>query len=126
MGEYSIVANLDKKQFLCGTALDRSSKLHGVMEPPISRLLVWLLAVGADPRPAEGDLSWAGDRIIAAGDEGPARDVWEAAKEGDGWRDVTVACLEAMVAADPWLLEECQEMGLVDSEGRYRPKIKKV
>ena len=46
MGEYYIVANPDKRQYLNSNSLRMSVKLLGVMVSPLPRILVWLLADG--------------------------------------------------------------------------------
>ena len=59
MGEYYDVANLDKKQYIDGNTLDINNTISFTLEPPISSLLVWLIAecacsaVAAD-RPTAG------------------------------------------------------------------------
>ena len=68
MGAYYIVANLDKKQYIDGNTLDINNTISFTLEPPISSLLVWLVAEWPDsPRPKYRG-AWAGDRIIGAGE----------------------------------------------------------
>jgi hypothetical protein len=124
MGESYLVANLDKKQYINGNTLDINNTITWSLEPPISSLLVWLVAeCSYSPRP-EYRGAWAGDRIVGAGDEGPARALWEEASESDVWTDVTIVCLESLVGSDPLLLLHYQDMGLVDSDGRYVEQLR--
>jgi hypothetical protein len=124
MGESYIVANLDKKQYIDGNTLDTNNTITWTLEPPISSLLVWLVAECAYfPRPQYRG-AWAGDRIVGAEDEGPARALVEEVYESDEWTDVTIACLESLVGSDPLLLLHYQEMGLVDADGRYVEQLR--
>jgi hypothetical protein len=124
MGESYIIANLDKKQYIDGNTLDVNNTITWTLDPPISTLLVWLVAECAyAPRPRYRG-AWAGDRIVGAGDEGPARILFEEAYESDEWTDVTIPCLESLVGSDPLLLLHYQEMGLVDADGRYVEQLR--
>jgi hypothetical protein len=80
LGEYYIVANPDKRQYLNSNSLGVSVKLPGVMAGPLPQILVWLLAEGAPITEGLGIAgTWAGDRIVVAGDEGPTSEVYQRA-----------------------------------------------
>jgi len=122
MGQYYLIANLDKKQFLhphkCGDGLklmEFACSANGTLTA-----LAILLADGNNR--GGGDLrsdhpvigSWAGDRIAVAGDyadEGkftsdPGRNLYRVAH--DGYTDISRQALRAM-ADDPYLAEEMKQ-----------------
>ena len=119
MGQYYLIVNLDKKQFLhphkCGDGLklmEFACSASGTLTA-----LAILLADGNNR--GGGDLrsdhpvigSWAGDRIVIAGDyadEGrftgnPGRNLYRVAH--DDYADISRQALRAM-ADDPYLAEE--------------------
>ena len=119
MGEYYIVANADKRQYLNSNSLGGMSvKLPGVMASPIPQILVWLLT---DSAPISGGSgirgTWAGDRIVVAGDEGPSASVWERA-QGE-YRDITVEAFEDLAAHCSYIDVKYSEEGLLDDDGRF-------
>jgi hypothetical protein len=121
MGEYHIVANPDKRQYLSSNSLGGMSvKLPGVMASPLPQILVWLLADGA---PISGGWgvggTWAGDRIVVAGDEGLSASVFERAHAE--FRDITVEAFEDLAANCSYIeIKYCEE-GLLDDNGRFTP-----
>ena len=118
MGEYYIVANPDKRQYLNSNSLGMSVKLLGVMASPLPRILVWLLADGA---PISGGWgmggTWAGDRIVVAGDEGTSAGVFERAHAE--FRDITVEAFEDLAAHCSYSFIKYCEQGLLDDDGRF-------
>ena len=118
MGEYYIVANLDKRQYLDSNSLGMSVKLPGVMATPLPRILVWLLADGA---PISGGWgmggNWAGDRIVVAGDEGTSAGVFERAHAE--FRDITIEAFEDLAAHCSNSDIKYREQGLLDDDGRF-------
>lgn len=121
MGEYYIVANSDKRQYLNGNSLGMSVTLPGVMASPLSQILIWLLAEGT---PISGGIglrgTWAGDRIVVAGDEGSLTDLVE--RTHAEFQDITVEAFEDMAAhcSDSYI-RYCEE-GLLDNDGRFIPE----
>jgi hypothetical protein len=121
MGEYYIVANPDKRQYLNSNSLGGMSvKLSGVMASPLPQILVWLLAESA---PISGGWgmggTWAGDRIVVAGDEGPSAGVFEQAHAD--FRDITVEALEDLAAHCSYIDTMYYEGGLLNDDGRFIP-----
>lgn len=122
MGQYYLIVNLDKKQFLhphhCGNGLKLLE--FGCSAGGTLTALAILLADGNNR--GGGDLrsdhpvigSWAGDRIVIAGDyadEGkftgdPTRNLYDLAKEE--YQDISRRALRAM-ADDSYLAEEMQK-----------------
>jgi hypothetical protein len=119
VGEYYIIANPDKRQYLDSNSLGGMSvKLPGVMASPLPQILVWLLA---DSAPISGGCgmggTWAGDRIVVAGDEGPSADVWERAHAE--YRDITVETFEDLAAHCSYIDIKYSEEGLLDDDSRF-------
>jgi hypothetical protein len=119
MGEYYIVANPDKRQYLNSNSLGGMSvKLPGVLASPLPQILVWLLA---DSAPISGGWGmagiWAGDRIAVAGDEGPSAGVYERARAE--FRDITVEAFEDLAAHCTYIDIKYHEEGLLDDDGRF-------
>lgn len=118
MGEYFIVANLDKRQHLDPNTLGMSSKLDGVIGGPLADILIWLLADAAPPlfgRPGWRG-SWAGDRIVVAGDEGSAAGAYAEAISRS--RDITIEAFEAS-ANSSFILMKYGEAGVLDDDGKF-------
>lgn len=129
MGQYYLIVNLDKKQFLhphrCGDGLKLLE--FGCSANGTLTALAVLLADGNNR--GGGDLrsdnpiigSWAGDRIVVAGDyadEGkftgdPARNLYCMAK--DEYRDVSRQALRAM-ADDCYIAEEMKKSTLWEGD----------
>ena len=122
MGQYYLIVNLDKKQFLhphkCGDGLKLLE--FGCSAIGTLTALVVLLADGNNR--GGGDLrsdnpvigSWAGDRIVVAGDyadqgkftSDPDRNLFCVAT--DEYQDISRQALRAM-ADDPYLAEEMKK-----------------
>jgi hypothetical protein len=118
LGEYYAIVNTDKEEYIDGGTLGMSVKLDGLIGSPLPEILVWLLA---DGRPVSGQSpmqgSWAGDRIVVAGDEGRSAPIWERAQAG--FRDITVQAFEALAEACPYICFKYEEEGLLDQEGKF-------
>jgi hypothetical protein len=118
MGEYFLIANPDKRQYLDSNSLGMSVKLDGVIGGPLPGILVWLLADGS---PVSGGSvmrgSWAGDRIIVAGDEGPSASVYQRAQAE--FRNITIEAFEALAAGCSLVNLQYSESGLLDDDGRF-------
>ncbi|MHC5543243.1 hypothetical protein ACYOEI_33900 [Singulisphaera rosea] len=120
MGEYFMIVNPDKGQYLDSNALGTSVKLDGLIASPLPKILVWLLADGAPltgGTPMRG--SWAGDRLIVAGDEGPSEPVYRRAHAE--YRDITIEAFEALAAGSSIVFLEYEEQGMLDDEGELIP-----
>jgi hypothetical protein len=122
MGQYYLIVNLDKKQFLhphkCGDGL---KLLEFACSAGGSLAALSILLADSNNR-GGGDLrsdhpvigSWAGDRVVIAGDYAdggkftgdPARNLYRVAH--DGYEDVSRQALRAM-ADDDWLAEEMRQ-----------------
>jgi hypothetical protein len=120
LGEYYIVANPDKRQFLNSNSLGMSVKLPGMMAGPLPQILVWLLAEGA---PISGGWglagTWAGDRIVVAGDEGPSAKVYQRANAE--FRDITIEAFEDLADHCSYIYMKYNEEGWLDDNGRFTP-----
>lgn len=122
MGEYYRTVNLDKHQYISGTSLGLSVKLSGVLESPLSSLLVWLLAEGKNGASKSRWLgAWARDRIVVAGDEGAAAEIWEATHNGSQFTDITIPAFEEYVSDDIFKRIEYWQLGFIDSTGTVVP-----
>ena len=92
MGQYFLIANIDKKQFIdpgnFKTKADGpgySMKLHHICKGKLAGVLPFLLT-SSDYYPSMG--SWAGDRIIMIGDE--TRDYGDLYFQiRDRWEDIS-------------------------------------
>lgn len=131
MGQYYLIVNLDKKQYLhpnrCGDGLKLLE--FGCSANGTLTALAVLLADGNGR--GGGDLhsdhaaigSWAGDRIVIAGDyadEGkftgdPQRNLYRVATED--YEDVSRRALRAM-ADDAYLADEMRKASCWDGDGR--------
>jgi hypothetical protein len=117
LGEYYIIANPEKRQYLDSNSLGMSVKLTGLIAGPLAEILVWLLA---DGHPVSGGSTlqgaWSGDRIIVPGDEGPSSSVYERAHAD--YRDITVEAFEALAAECPLVYFKWHEAGVLDDDGK--------
>lgn len=138
MGQYYIVANLDKKQFLHPHRFTDGLKLleFGASAGATMTGLAVLLA-SSNGR-GGGDLhsqkevigSWAGDRIVIAGDYAehgdpgepaigdPAPTTYDAAHDSGEWEDISDKVIEALLD-DKWLKRDFVER--VKYKLRYDP-----
>ena len=120
MGEYFAAVNTDKGQYLDSNSLGMETKLDWMLASPVPAILTWLLADGA---PISGGSamrgSWAGDRIVVAGDEGPSASLWLRAHRE--FQDVTIAAFEALASDCADINLEYQERGVLDDDGRFVP-----
>jgi hypothetical protein len=117
VGVYYVIANLDEREYKTGTSLGVSTKFEDLLGGPLPELLSWLLVSGApyrDKPVLRG--SWASDRVIVAGDEGPSEAIWEQAKRE--FRDITEVTLETMAKDCSFFLLKYSEQGLVDDDGK--------
>lgn len=118
MGEYYIIANPEKRQYLDANSLGMSVKLAGLIGGPLAEILVWLLADGA---PVSGGSTlqgaWSGDRIIVAGDEGPSSSVYERAHHD--YLDITVEAFEALASGCPLVSIKWHEAGVLDDDSKF-------
>jgi hypothetical protein len=120
VGEYYIVANPEKRQYLNSNSLAMSVKLSGLIAGPLPRIVVWLLADGLSVSGGTGMRgSWSGDRIIVAGDEGPSATIY--ARAHAEFRDITVEAFEALAADCSFFYLEYSEAGILDDDGRFIP-----
>ncbi len=118
MGEYYVIVNSDKGQYLDSNSLGKSVKLDGLIAGPLPAVLVWLLADGAAWTGKSTMCgSWAGDRFIVAGDEGASASTWERAHLE--YRDITVEALETLAADSSYIALEYEERGILDEEGKF-------
>jgi len=121
MGEYYIIANSDKRQYLNSNSLGMSVKLLGAMVSPLPQTLVWLLTDGAPISGAWGmGGTWAGDRIVVVGDEGSSAGVFERAHAE--FQDITVEAFEDLAAHCSYSYIKYREEGLLDDDGRFIPE----
>ena len=67
MGEYFLIANVDKRQFLSAGSMNESSKRGGFLRGLHGRALALLVCRSDELRHGYGELagSWYGDRVIA-------------------------------------------------------------
>lgn len=91
MGQYFIIANMDKRQYIDPSNFKTHnedagySKLHHICKHIVGGVLPFLLAT-EDYYPCMG--MWAGDRIIVIGDESP-RYIDKIEEITTGWHEVT-------------------------------------
>jgi len=96
MGQYFIIVNLDKKEYLDPHKLDEGAKFWELCANNIGRLLVYLLRKSSeagggdvdDPTKLKYCGRWAGDRIVVIGDYDESN-LYFIAK--DTYRDITTA-----------------------------------
>lgn len=75
MGQYYLVVNQDRQEYICPQQLGCGAKLWELCVSDLPRILPYLLQQsnelgGGDPRNSETDHlgRWAGDRIVVVGD----------------------------------------------------------
>lgn len=117
MSESFFIADLDRREFLDPSPLG-GYNFGDALGEPISGMLVWLVARTGDPRALPFRGRWAGDRILVAGEEGAARDVWEACRFLT-YRDLTVPVFEEYAGADPFRKEHFWRAGFLTDAGRF-------
>lgn len=78
MGEYFLIANIDKRQFLSAASMNENPKRSGFLLGLHGRVLALLVCKSDDLRHDYGSLagSWYGDRVIAAGDDNGVPDAY--------------------------------------------------
>jgi uncharacterized protein (DUF433 family) len=120
MGESFAAVNPDKGQYLDSNSLGMATKLDGLLATPLPAILTWLMADGA---PISGGSamrgSWAGDRIVVAGDEGSSASLWEKAHRD--YRDITVGAFEALASECSSIALTYQDAGVLDDDNRFVP-----
>jgi hypothetical protein len=119
MGEYYVIADLDRSEYISGHSIGVSGKLDGILGEPVSGMLVWLLAKTAyiDKPPFQG--RWSEDRIIVAGDEGDAAELFERCRQS--FMDITIPVFEEYLGDNPFRQMEYWERGLILDDGRFVP-----
>lgn len=118
MGEYYRAVNLDKKEYICGSSIGLCIlKLSSIVEPPFASLLVWLLAERTYPDDSKWLGSWAKNRIVLAGDEGSAREIYDATKYDFEFTDITIPVFEAYINYNYFSRIEYWELGMIDDTG---------
>ncbi len=120
MGEHFAAVNPDKGQYLDSNSLGMETKLDWMLASPVPAILAWLLADGA---PISGGSamqgSWAGDRIVVAGDEGPSASLW--ARAHREFRDITIEAFEALASECPCIGLKYQDEGVLDDDDKFAP-----
>ena len=117
MGQYYIIANLDKREYLLPNKFGDGAKLwefstsSGGTMSALAVLLASSNGRGGGDLQAESPIigSWAGDRIVITGDyddEGrfgapPDTNLWDWAL--DNWRDISLNILAVMRQDPDWL-----------------------
>jgi len=95
MNEYFLIGNLDKKQFIDAHNFTPPGKLAGysavlvhLCDQQMSGVLVYLLAT-SNSYPLMG--TWAGDRVIVAGDEDldTMPGLYNEMRESDLWEEIS-------------------------------------
>lgn len=118
MGEYYRAVNLNKNEYIDASSLGLSVKLSGILEPPFSSMLIWLLAEGKSKSKKFKCLgAWAGNRIVLAGDEGSAATIWELTHDAAQFTDISVSVFEEYVNEDIFRRIKYWEMGFIDDTG---------
>jgi hypothetical protein len=140
VGQYYLIANLTKRQFIELSLLGDSIRFSGLGKGLHAIALARMLAVFPMPTAEDKDLSpasgfvvrhgcWAGDRVVFAGDhadpaeeaqqlglEGnPSENLYAQASFGEGWRDISLEVL-AYLALDSDLLERLLRRAEEDSD----------
>lgn len=78
MGEYFIIVNSDKRQYLSAATIGENNKRSGFLRGLHGRALALLACQSDEVRHGYGPLagSWSGDQIIAAGDDNGQPDAY--------------------------------------------------
>lgn len=84
MGEYFIIANIDKQQYLSAASMNENPKRHGFLRGLHGRALALLVCQSDELRHGYGELagSWYGDRVVATGDDNGVPDSYGVSTSG--------------------------------------------
>jgi len=96
MGQYFIIVNLDKKEYIDPAKIEEGAKFWELCANNIGRLLVYLLRKSSetgggdvdDPTKLKYCGRWAGDRIVVVGDYDESNLYFTAEDE---YKDITIA-----------------------------------
>lgn len=94
MGQYFILANLDKKEYLSSHMMGSGSKeIEICANYGLANVAMFMMAMGdTDGGAVRG--RWAGDRVVLVGDYDKSG-IYQDIKEENGWTDVSESTLDA-------------------------------
>ena len=84
MGEYFVIVNIDKRQYLSAASMNENNKRGGFLRGLHGRALALLVCKSDELRHGYGELagSWFGDRVIATGDDNGVPDAYDMVTRG--------------------------------------------
>lgn len=124
MGEYFLIANIDKRQYLSAASMNENSKRNGFLSGLHGRALGLLVCRSDELRHGYGDLagSWYGDHVIATGDDNGVPDAYGVITSGadapdrnlfhlavQTYEDISLAAIAMLCRGDQHVTAELAE-----------------
>lgn len=124
MGEYFLIANIDKRQFLSAASMNENPKRSGFLRGLHGRALALLVCKADELHHVYGELagSWYGDRVIATGDDNGVPDAYGVVTSGadtldrnlyqlarQTYEDISLAAVAMLCRGDQRVVEELVE-----------------